>query len=352
VLLLRTTVLLAFALSLARPTILPTTVRWSVAISAAPVTAPVLAGDRVFIALQSGIVAAHSVRDGAEAWRVELRAEQPVAVDGTRVFVAAGEAIHALDGASGAVVWVAPTGPVSAPLLAQDGWLIVAAAGALSAFRAEDGHKIWSRDLGAQRARATIEGDNLYAPLDDGQLRALDLKTGADRWTRHLDGPVSEVLAFSDRVYAGFGDKIFYGFDTDSGAREFGQRIGAVLRGRPAAEGTRLFVTAIDNMVRAFDRNSGNMVWHRSVPFRPGAPVVIGSTVAISGLSSEVQVFDTATGKPAGQIKLEDGLVMPPAFGQWEGVPIMAALTGNQSENWKLVLTAPPPAPPPSVPPG
>lgn len=350
-LLLRTTVLLAFALSLAPTTTLPTTVRWSVAVSAAPATAPVIGGDRVFIALQSGVVAAHGLRDGVEAWRVDLRAEQPVAVDGTHVFVADGEAIHALDAASGSVVWVAPTGPVTAPLLAQDGWLIVASAGALSAFRAEDGHRIWSRDLGAQRGRATIEGDNLYAPLDDGHLRALDLKTGADRWTRHHDGPASEVLAFSDRVYAGFGDRIFYGFDTDDGGLEFGQRIGAVLRGRPVAEGTRIFVTTIDNMVRAFDRNSGNMVWHRSVPFRPGAPVVIGSTVAVPGLSAEVQVFETATGKPAGQIKLEDSLVMPPAFGQWEGVPIMAALTGSHAENWKLVLTGPPPPPAP-VPPG
>ena len=347
-----TTVLLASALSLAASTVLPTTVRWSVAVSAAPATAPVIGGDRVFVALQSGIVAAHQLRDGAEIWRVELRAEQPVAVDGARVFVAVGEAIHALDAASGSVAWVAPTGPVTSPLLAQDGWLIVASAGALSAFRAEDGQKIWSRDLGPQRARATIEGDYLYAPLDDGQLRALDLKTGADRWTRRLAAPASEVLAFPDRVYAGSGEGYFYAFDTADGEREFRQRIGASLRGRPVAEGPRIFVTTIDNMVRAFDRNSGGMRWHHSVPFRPGAPVVIGATVAVPGLSSEVQVFEAATGKPAGQIKLEDDLVMPPAFGLWEGVPIMAALTGSHKENWKLVLTAPPPAPAAPVPPG
>ena len=301
----------------------------------------------MFVALQSGIVAAHLLRDGSEAWHVELRADKPVAVAGARAFVAAGEAVHALDAATGAVAWVAPTGTVTAPLLAQDGWLIVAAADALTAFRAEDGQPIWRRELGLQHAQATIEGDNVYAPLDNGELRALDLKTGSDRWTRHYTGPTSEVLAFSDRVYVGYGDKLFYSFATADGGREFRQRIGAILRGRPAAEGTRIFVTSIDNMVRAYDRNSGSMLWHRSVPFRPAAPVVIGSTVVVPGNSPEVQAFEVATGKPAGQIKLEQTLVMPPAFGVSEGVPVMAAFTGSFTGPWKLVLTAPPPAPAP-----
>jgi len=287
--------------------------------------------------------------DGVEAWHVELRVEQALAVEGSRVFVAAGDAIHALDAASGSVAWVAPTGAVTAPLLAQDGWLIVGSEKGLLAFRAEDGEKIWSRDIGSQHVRATIEGGSLYVPLDDGHLRALDLQTGADRWTNHLRGAPSEVLAFSDRIYLGAADKLFYCFDADDGEREWPQRIGAVLRGRPAAEGTRIFVTSIDNVLRAYDRNSGALLWHRSVPFRPAAPVVIGTSVVVPGNSAEVQAFEVTTGKPAGQIKLEQSLVMPPAFGMQDGAPVMAAVTGNINGEWKLVLTVPP-APPPSAP--
>jgi outer membrane protein assembly factor BamB len=311
----------------------------------------VIAGDRVFVVLQSGIVAAHRISDGAEAWHVELRSEQAVAVEGTRAFVAAGEAVHALDAATGSVAWVAPTGTVTAPLLAQDGWLIAASETGLSAFRAEDGTKIWSRNIGVQHARATMEGDTLYVPLDDGQLRALDLQTGGDRWTKHPApaGAPSEVLAFSDRVYLGAVDKFFYCLDADAGEREWRARLGAVLRGRPAAEGTRIFVTSIDNVLRAYDRNSGALLWHRALPFRPGAPVVIGTSVVVAGNSSEAQAFEAATGKPAGQIKLQQSLVMPPAFGTSEGVPLMAAFTGNLTGEWKLVLTAPA-APPPSAP--
>ena len=329
---------------------LPSSVRWSVPISAGPAAPPVIAGDQIFVVLQSGIVAAHRVADGTEAWRVELRTDQSVAVEESRVFVAAGEMIHALDAASGSVVWRAPAGPVTAPLIAQGGWLVVASATGLTALRSEDGTKVWSRNTGPQRLRSTIEGDNLYAPLDDGPLLALDLRTGAERWKRHLAGArFSEVLAFSDRVYAGSTNKYFYCFDADDGEREWRTLLGAVLRGRPAAEGTHLFVTSVDNTLRAYDRNSGALLWHPSVPFRPGAPVVIGSVVVVPGNSAQLMAFDAATGRPAGQIKLEETLVMPPAFGTSGAAVVMAAFTGSINGQWKLVLTAPP-APAPSAP--
>lgn len=335
-------------MSMAQLQTLPSAVRWAVPISSGPAAPPVIAGDQIFVVLLSGIVAAHRMADGAEAWHVELRTDQPVAVEGPRVFVAAGEMIHALDAAGGSVLWRAASGAVTAPLVAQNGWLIVASASGLTAFRAEDGTKVWSRDTGAQRLRPTIEGDNLYVPLDDGRLLALDLRTGADRWTKHLAGHLfSEVLAFPDRVYAGSTDKFFYCFDADDGAWEWHTRLGAVLRGRPAAEGANIFVTSVDNTLRAYDRNSGALRWHPSVPFRPGAPVVIGSVVVVAGNSAQLLAFDARTGRPAGQIKLDEDLVMPPAFGS-SGTAVMAAFTGSLNAQWKLVLTAPP-APPPSV---
>ena len=344
---LRTTLLLVPALALAVLPSLPTTVKWSVAVSA-PTDSPAIGSDQIFVTLQSGVVAAHRLSDGGEVWHVELRADHPLALEGARVFVSAGDAVHALEAATGVVAWVAPTGTVAAPLLAQDGWLIVASStGSLTAYRASDGQKMWTRDLGAQHTRPSIEGDTLYVPLDDGRLHALDLQSGADRWTRHLPGAPSEVLAFSDRIYVGAA-KQFYCLDAGDGENEWYARIGALLRGRPAAEGTRIFVTSIDNMLRAYDRNSGALVWHQSVPFRPFAPVVIDSAVVVPGNSADLLAFDVTSGRAAGQIKLPEILVMRPAFGTSGGGPVMAAFTGSLNSAWKLVLTAPaPPAAPP-----
>lgn len=328
---------------------LPTEVRWSVELSARPSAPPAIGADRIVLALQSGIVAAHRLSDGGEAWRVEMRSDQPAAVAGDRVFVASGEAIHALASDDGAVLWRVPTGTLTAPMLAQDGWIIAASAGELAALRSEDGSKVWGRETGAQHGRATIEGDNLYVPLDDGRLLALDVRTGAERWARRLAPPrttaagapspaLSEVLAYPDRLFLGASDGRFYCLNAADGSLAWRFRIGAVLRGRPAGDGTRVFITAMDNVVRAFDRQSGELLWHPSVPFRPTTgPVLLGAALMVPGAASEVRAFD-ASGRAAGQITLEDALAIAPAFDQSAGGRVMAAVTGSLTGQWKLLL--------------
>lgn len=338
-----------FTLQLAPPAAgpsatLPTEVRWSVPVGARPAFSPVLAGPLVFLPLQSGAVAAHRVSDGSEAWRTGLRTDQALAVDAGRVFVASGEAIHALSADAAAVLWRAPTGTLTAPMLAKDGWLMAVSGNSLSAFRSADGSKVWSRDVGAPAARPTIEGDILYAPLADGRLVAMDLGTGATRWERRLatsGGPggtaISEVLAFPDRVFAGAGDGRFYCLDAADGTLVWRFRIGAVLRGRPVSDGTRVYVTAMDNVVRAFDRLSGALLWHPGLPFRPGGPVLVDGAVLVPGTASEIRAFDPA-GRPAGTITLEASLVVPPAFDQTPGGTVAALVTGSLTGEWKLVL--------------
>jgi outer membrane protein assembly factor BamB len=274
-----------------------------------------------------------------------------VAVDGAIAIVASGEALYGLKTADGAGLWQAPSGTLTAPLLAKDGWIIAASSAGLAAYRASDGNKIWSRETGPQHTRPTIEGDTLYVPLDDGRLLALDLATGADRWTHTFAAPpstaaggaapaLSEVLAFSDRVFLGSSDKWFYALSAVDGAMAWRQRIGATVRGRPVADASRIFVTSMDNVVRAFDRRSGALLWHPSVPFRPTTgPVLIGTTVVVPGAATEVRGFEAASGKPAGQITLDAPLAIVPAFGESGGAAVMAAVTGSLNEQWTLLLT-------------
>jgi outer membrane protein assembly factor BamB len=332
----------------ADPQTLPTEVRWSVAVSVRPSAPPVIGGDKIFLALESGVLVAHRLSDGVEAWRVEMRTDQPIAVDGARVFVASGEAVHALDSGDAAIVWRVPTGTLTAPILVQDGWIVVASAKELAAFRLEDGTRVWGRELGPQHNRPTIEGDNLYVPLDDGRLFALDLRTGTDRWVRRVVSPrtseagkgppaLSEVLAYPDRVFLGASDGRFVALHAVDGSLAWRSSIGAVLRGRPVGDGTRVFVAAMDNVVRAFDRGNGALLWHPGLPFRPMGPVLIGTRLVVPGASAEVRAFDVA-GRPAGQIKLNASLLIPPAFSESAGGHIMAGVTGSLEGQWLLLV--------------
>jgi outer membrane protein assembly factor BamB len=330
---------------------LPTAVTWSVPLAAPASASPVFGGDLIFVPLQSGIVAAHRIADGAEVWRRELRTTAPLAFDGGRLFVAAADAIYALN-EDGSAAWHAETGALTAPLLARDGWVVAVAAGQVTALRAADGSVVWRRPVGAARERPSVEGTSLFVSLEDGRVLALDLATGAPKWERRLKGAPTEVLPFADYVYVGAADKVFYCLDAQRGEIQWRQQVGAVLRGQPAADDSRVFVVALDNLLRAFDRGNGALRWSpRGVPFRPTAgPVVAGHLVMVAGTANEIRGFETLGGQPAGLLTLPEALSAVPAFSRSGETLRIAAVTGSLTQQWKLLLAiSDPPGPEPLV---
>jgi outer membrane protein assembly factor BamB len=323
--------------------------RWSIDISAAPSVAPVVADGYVYLPLKPGILAAHRTKDGGEAWRVHLAADQGLAAAAMQVFVPAHDAIHALDAATGREMWMAATGTVSAPLLVHSGWLIVAASPRLIAMRASDGSEVWRQDLGEIHERPAIDGDSLFVSFADGRVAALDLATGSIRWQRKLPGAATEPLVSGDRVYVGSADKNFYALDATSGELQWRWPVRATLRGRAAADGAHVYVTALDNLLRALDRGSGAQRWRRDLPFRPlGGPVVIGGAVMVPGATADLRLFDARTGRPVSKMTLDAPLAITAGYGTESGESVLsvAAITGGLNNQWKLWLYGPLPPPP------
>ena len=91
-------------------------------------TSPLVSGGHVVLALQSGVLEARRLTDGAVAWTEKLAVDQPMAEDGGRLFVFTGNTLHALDVASGAADWSVAVGQPTAPVVARGGWVIVASA--------------------------------------------------------------------------------------------------------------------------------------------------------------------------------------------------------------------------------
>jgi hypothetical protein len=323
----------------AAETRLPTTRRAAVALPAPASFSPLVTGDVIVVPLATGVVAAHQASDGGEAWRVELAAEQPLAALDALVLVVAGEAVHALRVADGSVAWRAATGTLAAPLLADDGWVLALTETETLALRAADGTVVWRSAGAVPSARASLEGPTAYIPHRDGAVRAIDIATGRERWVRRLGGAATEILPFADRVYVGSADKYFYCLDPDDGKVEWKFRVGAALWGRPAADAERVFATALDNMVRAFDRRSGARRWTHGAPFRPAAgPLVIGTTVLVPGPAADLPAFDAATGTARAKLSLGRPLAEGPSFGPSGGETLLAAVVGDISQGWALVI--------------
>ena len=91
---------------------------------------------------------------------------------------------------------------------------------------------------------------------------------------------LSEVLAYRIVFSRRAADRSFYGLKAADGSWRGASPSAPSCAAGPSAMTRRVFVTAMDNVVRAFDRRSGELLWHPSVPFRPTTgPVLLGTTV-------------------------------------------------------------------------
>lgn len=322
------------------PPVPPSNIWWSVAIPAAPSAVPVVTADHVYVARLPGTIAAYSLNDGREAWSIELNPEQPMVVDGGMLFAASGEAIHAVRISDGTVAWRRPVGALTAPLLAKDGWVLASASSRLMALRAQDGTPVWTHDATLQRERAAISGDTLFIPRTSGHMEARDLATGNLKWQMRVGGAPSEPLVLGDQLYFGATDKYFYCVDADGGEIEWSMRIGATLRGRASSDGTRVYFTALDNLVRAVDLGHGALRWHTGVPFRPlTGPLTFGDKVIVAGPVG-IRVLNAFDGKPAGALEFPQKLATAPAAFAEDRRILVAAVTGSLNESWQLSLAA------------
>jgi outer membrane protein assembly factor BamB len=324
------------------PQPVPGAERWSKAIGAATSVPPVINDRQVFAVVPPASVASFGLADGVEIWRVELTPEHPLAFHDGRLFVASGDAMHALDATTGAVVWREPTGALAATPLVREGWVITAAGGEVVARRATDGTVVWRQPHGPLQVRPTIEGDRLFLPLADSRIVAVDLTTGAPQWERKLGGAPSEVEALAGRLYVGSADKYFYCLDADNGETEWRHRVGAVVIGRPAVDAERLYLATTDNLVRAFDRVDGARKWQAALPFRPYAgPLLFGTAVVVPGSVAELQTFDVSTGKTGRPMTFGAPLAGPLSIQASDKGPLAATITGGLSGEWKLSLWEP-----------
>ena len=309
-----------------------------------------MAGTSVVVPLSTGFVAAHELENGALLWSTAIRAEQSLAADDERVYVASGEAIHAVNAFNGRVTWHVPLGATpTAPALARGGWVVAAAGGDVIAIRASDGTVMWRKPVGPIEFRPSLDGDLLVVSIVDGRVAALDIQDGSMRWTTRLGASPSEPFVIGGLVYVGSKDRYFYSLRSSSGRIEDHRRVAAELLGRVAVTDRYVYFTALDNTVNAVRRRGGALDWHQGVLYRPGAgPVVLGDVVVVPGyVESPLPAFSIANGAAAGAVSFGGLLVALPLFTKLpDGRDAAVGITGGLENKWMVTLQAPSVVPP------
>ncbi len=332
---------------------------WTIDFDRAPVAnaPPISDSDRIYVALRSGLIVARAVKDGAEVWKRPLVTDRPITIDNGLIFVVGGNAIEALRATDGSTVWTHPIASPSAPLLAKGGWIIAVSDTNVTALRAKDGAVIWTRQVGTVYQRPAIESDRLYVPADDGRIVALALEDGAPLWEHELPAAPGEPVATADRVYVGSGDRSFYALKTATGEVDWSWRVGAGVLGAPAVDDERVFFVALDNVIRALDRDSGVQKWQHAIRRRAAAgPAVVEGVVLLASSSSGEIYAWLADGHSAGTVTLDSPpVVAPDLAGGGDTGARLSVVTGSLANVWQLSLIAQarePPAGPLTVLPG
>lgn len=330
----------------------PSEIRWTVEISAKPVGAPVASGDRLFVPLETGVIA-RRIPDAAELWHAKMEIAGALAVASDRVFVPGKAELRALSAETGKVVWTIPISLTAPPAVHGD-LLFLAAGEELSAHRLSDGEQLWTRNLGVVEERPVVDGTRVYASVSDGRLVALILESGDPIWEFEAGIKPTEPLVLQERVYVGSAAKRFCSVVARDGTEDWCYPIGAGIVGQAAADDEHVYVVALDNQLHAHDRRNGARKWKKDLRYRPTAgPTLTGSTISAPGATRVLQAFEAKTGQPGPQLPLAEEVVQVPAFILVPGQPArLALLSGGLKNIWKLTLAISPPPPPPKLPVG
>jgi outer membrane protein assembly factor BamB len=326
---------------------------WTIQVSSKPVAPPLAAGERVFLALESGLTA-RRVTDGTEIWTKPIHVEGSMAASGDRLVLQSKGELFALDAASGEPVWSDQFGPLTAAPLVHEDHLLVATGEHLSLYQLSDGVKKWTNEgVGPVEQRPAVAGVRVYVPAADGRVVALELGTGKQVWEHQTGIKPTEPLVVGDRIYVGSAGKAFLCLRALDGQELFFIDVGAAVTGAAVADESHVYFVAFDNLLRAHDLRSGNRRWKAELKDRPSAgPVLVGKNVSAPSKASTLQAFNTTTGKPAGNFTLPEALVDVPVFiVPPDGRPAKAlVLAGGLKNLWTMTLAESPPPPLPVLP--
>ena len=128
---------------------------------------------------------------------------------------------------------------------------------------------VWQFKTGGPvRSSVTVAEGVVYVGSDDGNLYALDSRSGQPRWTFKTGGPVhSSAAAAGEMVYCRSDDGYLYALDSRDGQQRWRSKVGGPAASPPAISGGMVYVATStgqgrgDVYLQALDGRSGRERW-------------------------------------------------------------------------------------------
>lgn len=249
----------------------------------------------VVLGSENGDIIALDGTDGSVIWHQTVNAEilADPAVDASQVVIAAANGeLFAFDAETGEELWNLPTDVpalslrgTAAPTLAAGGAIFGTATGKLSVVVTDNGQQAWETRLAVPKgatelqrmvdvdSKPLVRGNNIYNVAYNGQLAAVEIRTGRVVWQR-------EYSSFQNL----------------------------------ALQGNTLFVTDVDDRVYAINVDGGIEEWvNNDLEGRElTAPVYFDGYVVVGDDFGYLHFLDAQTGEMAGRLDLNDPVYVAP----------------------------------------
>ena len=193
------------------------------------------------------------------------------------------------------------------------------AGGKFHAVGAADGKVRWTYDApGAIYGTAAVTADAVYFVADPGVLVKLDRAQGRELWRVPLGPPEAKrdlpsntsaawdylaptPLVEGDMVCVGSADSVFRALDAKTGRERWTHKAGGGIRAGACADAGHVYVGSLDHLVYALDKQTGAEAWRfdtkSAVTYGPG--LANGRVVVGTRDSATLYALDPATGQPA-----------------------------------------------------
>jgi outer membrane protein assembly factor BamB len=176
--------------------------------------------------------------------------------------------------------------------------------GIVVAYAAADGKIVWQRTTGLNESSPLVLGGLVYVGDWNGDVWALDGRTGKTRWRTRVDGRIKGSPAASGgRVYVGAYDGRVYALDAASGKLVWRAAAQPRLGGRgtfystPSAAYGRVFIGNTDGKVYAYGATTGRLLWSQSTgSYVYGSPAVWRRLILVGSYDRHFYALDAATG--------------------------------------------------------
>lgn len=318
---------------------------------------PVVAGDLLYVT--SFEVHALDVGNGRRQFKTRDVAWS-MTLDGGRIHGSDGPSLYALDALTGAERWRLQTDAWVYSLKADRGTVVTGTrGGGVQAWEASTGEKLWGTggvqtDFETAEAGPAIHDGTVYL-WQDARLRAVDARTGIERWSYPIGDaascggvPVRVTAAADGYVYIAAGTRVL-AVDTASGLVRWHFESPAVFLSPPAfapgpaVTGGGVYLADYLGTVYALDATTGKDRWRIATEARQSVePVLVTAGNVHVGSGSALYTLDAVTGTPKWRFAAGGEVVGAPVvadgrvhFGSADHVLYTLDAAGGQLR-WKL----------------